>query len=86
MYRPRSDRSSIDRLPGWCDGMARNGTARLYKMHMFRFSSHTIRIGGWNASGFGGGGISGVGAIDFWTRAKKITTKWSDEFRKDWNS
>ena len=43
-------------------------------------------FGGWNASAFGDGDISGAGAIDFWTRAKKITTKWSDEFRRDWSS
>jgi malonate-semialdehyde dehydrogenase (acetylating)/methylmalonate-semialdehyde dehydrogenase len=43
-------------------------------------------FGGWNTSAFGDGDITGIGAIDFWTRAKKITTKWSDEFRKDWNS
>lgn len=43
-------------------------------------------FGGWNLSRFGDGDITGEGAIDFWTNAKKITTKWSDEFRRDWMS
>lgn len=43
-------------------------------------------FGGWNRSRFGDGDITGEGAIDFWTNAKKITTKWSDEFRRDWMS
>ncbi|HUP89331.1 MAG TPA: CoA-acylating methylmalonate-semialdehyde dehydrogenase [Longimicrobiales bacterium] len=38
-------------------------------------------FGGWNSSAFGDGDITGIGAIDFWTRSKKITTKWSDEHR-----
>jgi malonate-semialdehyde dehydrogenase (acetylating)/methylmalonate-semialdehyde dehydrogenase len=43
-------------------------------------------FGGWNDSSFGGGDITGEGAIDFWTKAKKITTKWSDEHRSSWMS
>lgn len=43
-------------------------------------------FGGWNESAFGDGDITGVGAIDFWTKAKKITTKWSDEHRGNWMS
>lgn len=43
-------------------------------------------FGGWNMSSFGDGDLTGVDAIDFWTRAKKITTKWSDEFRRDWTT
>lgn len=43
-------------------------------------------FGGWNQSAFGDGDITGVGAIDFWTRSKKITTKWSDEHRGNWMS
>jgi len=43
-------------------------------------------FGGWNDSSFGGGDITGEGAIDFWTKAKKITTKWSDEHRSNWMS
>jgi malonate-semialdehyde dehydrogenase (acetylating) / methylmalonate-semialdehyde dehydrogenase len=42
-------------------------------------------FGGWNDSSFGGD-ITGEGAIDFWTKAKKITTKWSDEHRGNWMS
>jgi malonate-semialdehyde dehydrogenase (acetylating)/methylmalonate-semialdehyde dehydrogenase len=34
-------------------------------------------FGGWNQSAFGDGDITGPSAIDFWTRNKKITTKWS---------
>jgi malonate-semialdehyde dehydrogenase (acetylating)/methylmalonate-semialdehyde dehydrogenase len=34
-------------------------------------------FGGWNESRFGTGDITGLGSIEFWTRAKKTTTKWS---------
>ncbi len=43
-------------------------------------------FGGWNQSSFGGGDITGRSAIDFWSKTKKITTKWSDKYRKDWMS
>lgn len=42
-------------------------------------------FGGWNNSAFGDGDITGMDAIDFWTRSKKITTKWSDEHRSAGN-
>jgi malonate-semialdehyde dehydrogenase (acetylating)/methylmalonate-semialdehyde dehydrogenase len=35
-------------------------------------------FGGWNESKFGACDITGRGSIEFWTRAKKTTTKWSD--------
>jgi malonate-semialdehyde dehydrogenase (acetylating) / methylmalonate-semialdehyde dehydrogenase len=34
-------------------------------------------FGGWNESKFGAGDITGHGSIEFWTRAKKTTTRWS---------
>ncbi len=34
-------------------------------------------FGGWNESKFGVGDITGHGSIEFWTRAKKITSRWS---------
>lgn len=34
-------------------------------------------FGGWNESKFGVGDITGHGSIEFWTQAKKITTRWS---------
>ena len=34
-------------------------------------------FGGWNASKFGAGDITGEGSIEFWTQAKKTTVKWS---------
>ena len=43
-------------------------------------------FGGWHDSSFGGGDITGPGAMDFWTKAKKITTKWSDQYRSNWMS
>ncbi len=43
-------------------------------------------FGGWNESGFGGGDITGDSAVTFWTRQKKITTKWSDHHRSNWMS
>ena len=36
-------------------------------------------FGGWNESKFGACDITGHGSIEFWTRAKKTTTKWSRE-------
>ena len=43
-------------------------------------------FGGWNESAFGGGDMTGPTAIDFWSRTKKITTKWSDQHRSNWMS
>jgi malonate-semialdehyde dehydrogenase (acetylating)/methylmalonate-semialdehyde dehydrogenase len=34
-------------------------------------------FGGWNESKFGAGDITGRGSIEFWTRTRKTTTKWS---------
>jgi malonate-semialdehyde dehydrogenase (acetylating) / methylmalonate-semialdehyde dehydrogenase len=34
-------------------------------------------FGGWNESKFDAGDITGRGSIEFWTRAKKTTTRWS---------
>ena len=41
-------------------------------------------FGGWNDSRFGVGDITGRGSIDFWTQAKKITTKWNRESGTHW--
>jgi malonate-semialdehyde dehydrogenase (acetylating)/methylmalonate-semialdehyde dehydrogenase len=35
-------------------------------------------FGGWNASKYGVGDITGASAIDFFTRAKKTTARWPD--------
>ncbi len=35
-------------------------------------------FGGWNDSRFGVGDITGHGSIEFWTRARKTTTKWKE--------
>jgi malonate-semialdehyde dehydrogenase (acetylating) / methylmalonate-semialdehyde dehydrogenase len=35
-------------------------------------------FGGWNESKFGAGDITGRGSIEFWTRTKKTTTRWSN--------
>jgi malonate-semialdehyde dehydrogenase (acetylating)/methylmalonate-semialdehyde dehydrogenase len=43
-------------------------------------------FGGWNDSRIGEGDITGFNAMDFWTRSKKITCKWSDEHRGNWMS
>lgn len=34
-------------------------------------------FGGWNASKFGAGDVTGRDAINFWTKTKKITEKWT---------
>ncbi len=43
-------------------------------------------FGGWNDSRFGVGDITGRGSIEFWTRAKKTTTKWNREAGTNWMS
>jgi malonate-semialdehyde dehydrogenase (acetylating)/methylmalonate-semialdehyde dehydrogenase len=41
-------------------------------------------FGGWNESKFGVGDITGRSSIEFWTKAKKITTKWNREAGTNW--
>jgi malonate-semialdehyde dehydrogenase (acetylating)/methylmalonate-semialdehyde dehydrogenase len=43
-------------------------------------------FGGWNDSKFGVGDITGRGSIEFWTRAKKVTTKWQQAAGTTWMS
>ena len=43
-------------------------------------------FGGWNDSKFGVGDITGRGSIEFWTQAKKMTTKWNKEAGVNWMS
>ncbi|UCH62073.1 MAG: CoA-acylating methylmalonate-semialdehyde dehydrogenase [Fidelibacterota bacterium] len=43
-------------------------------------------FGGWNQSRFGIGDITGRSSIEFWTRLKKTTTKWSREAGVNWMS
>ncbi|MDA1080355.1 MAG: CoA-acylating methylmalonate-semialdehyde dehydrogenase [Gemmatimonadetes bacterium] len=43
-------------------------------------------FGGWNDSKFGVGDITGHGSIEFWTQAKKMTTKWNREAGTNWMS
>jgi malonate-semialdehyde dehydrogenase (acetylating)/methylmalonate-semialdehyde dehydrogenase len=46
-------------------------------------------FGGWNASRYGDLDITGEGGLEFWTRRKKITTKWnvpSNRGTGDWMS
>jgi malonate-semialdehyde dehydrogenase (acetylating)/methylmalonate-semialdehyde dehydrogenase len=43
-------------------------------------------FGGWNDSRFGVGDITGRGSIGFWTKSKKITTKWNREAGTNWMS
>jgi malonate-semialdehyde dehydrogenase (acetylating)/methylmalonate-semialdehyde dehydrogenase len=43
-------------------------------------------FGGWNDSSFGEGDLTGHGSFAFWTKTKKITTKWSDRNRSNWMS
>ncbi|MDH4092251.1 MAG: CoA-acylating methylmalonate-semialdehyde dehydrogenase [Cyclobacteriaceae bacterium] len=43
-------------------------------------------FGGWNQSRFGAGDITGMDGIRFWTKLKKITTKWSATASKNWMS
>jgi malonate-semialdehyde dehydrogenase (acetylating) / methylmalonate-semialdehyde dehydrogenase len=43
-------------------------------------------FGGWNASKFGHGDITGRDAVGFWTRSKKTTVKWSAPAAGNWMS
>ena len=43
-------------------------------------------FGGWNDSKFGVGDITGHSSIEFWTHAKKMTTKWNREAGTNWMS
>ncbi|NOX65169.1 MAG: CoA-acylating methylmalonate-semialdehyde dehydrogenase [Chlorobi bacterium] len=43
-------------------------------------------FGGWNESRFGVGDITGKSSIEFWTKIKKITTKWNPESQVNWMS
>ena len=43
-------------------------------------------FGGWNESKFGVGDITGRGSIEFFTQAKKMTTKWNKEAGVNWMS
>lgn len=43
-------------------------------------------FGGWNESKFGAGDITGKSSIEFFTKPKKTTTKWSAENKVNWMS
>ncbi|RYY39519.1 MAG: CoA-acylating methylmalonate-semialdehyde dehydrogenase [Chitinophagaceae bacterium] len=43
-------------------------------------------FGGWNESKFGVGDITGKSSIEFWTKLKKTTIKWSPEAGVNWMS
>ena len=43
-------------------------------------------FGGFKESKFGSGDITGIDGLHFWTRQKKVTTKWSAAAAKNWMS
>jgi malonate-semialdehyde dehydrogenase (acetylating)/methylmalonate-semialdehyde dehydrogenase len=43
-------------------------------------------FGGWNESKFGALDITGKSSIEFWTKLKKITTKWNADADVNWMS
>ena len=43
-------------------------------------------FGGFKESKFGTGDITGIDGLHFWTRQKKVTTKWSAAAAKNWMS
>jgi malonate-semialdehyde dehydrogenase (acetylating)/methylmalonate-semialdehyde dehydrogenase len=43
-------------------------------------------FGGWNASQFGSGDITGNDGIQFWTKQKKVTEKWTAGSARNWMS
>lgn len=43
-------------------------------------------FGGWNASKFGAGDITGKSSLEFWSQLKKVTSKWAKQEITDWMS
>lgn len=43
-------------------------------------------FGGWNDSRFGVGDITGRSSVEFWTKSRKVTTKWNREAGVNWMS
>ena len=43
-------------------------------------------FGGWNASRFGAGDITGKSGLEFWSQLKKVTSKWARQEVTDWMS
>ncbi|MFA5973963.1 MAG: CoA-acylating methylmalonate-semialdehyde dehydrogenase [Lentimicrobiaceae bacterium] len=43
-------------------------------------------FGGWNASKFGAGDITGNSSLGFWSQLKKVTSKWAKQEITDWMS
>jgi malonate-semialdehyde dehydrogenase (acetylating)/methylmalonate-semialdehyde dehydrogenase len=43
-------------------------------------------FGGWNNSAFGDGDLTGHSSVPFWTKKKKITTKWYSQGTANWMS
>ena len=43
-------------------------------------------FGGWNASKFGIGDVTGADGVRFWTKEKKVTQKWSASASQNWMS
>ena len=43
-------------------------------------------FGGWNDSGFGAGNITGWDGYRFWTRQRKVTSKWALQKDQNWMS
>jgi malonate-semialdehyde dehydrogenase (acetylating)/methylmalonate-semialdehyde dehydrogenase len=43
-------------------------------------------FGGWNASKFGAGDITGASSLGFWSQLKKVTSKWAKQEITDWMS
>ena len=43
-------------------------------------------FGGWGASAYGAGDITGPSSIEFWTRTRKTTTKWNRDAGTNWMS
>jgi len=43
-------------------------------------------FGGWNASRFGTGDITGRDGLSFWTKTRKVTRKWSANAARNWMS
>ncbi len=75
----QSGRSATEAVDGFSAGMCGINIGVPVPREPFSF-------GGWNASKFGAGDLTGEPGIEFWTKMKKITAKWNPEDKQDWMS
>ncbi|MEE8437566.1 MAG: CoA-acylating methylmalonate-semialdehyde dehydrogenase [Candidatus Neomarinimicrobiota bacterium] len=72
---------------GLADYVAENASAGMIGINIgVPVPREPFSFGGWNESKFGACDITGNSSIEFWTKLKKITVKWTPESRSNWMS